>query len=314
MQAQFAVSGGHRTWLARAVAAFAVSAVFAAAFPASAQTLDRIRAAGQIRLGYLTDAPPFSVGTPAGAAEGYSAALCQRVADRVKTQLGNASLTVQWVAVTIDNRLRDVQQGNVDLLCAPITETVAGRQAVAFSLPVFPAGVRAVLRSDAAVQLRETLAGARSQGGRVVWRGSPAATVLGQKKFAVLAGSTTEVWLNGRLATFQIDSTVVPVADYRAGLQQLLDRTVDLFFGDRALVLGAMNDDARESLTVLPRLLTHEPLSFALARGDDDFRLLVDRALSDTYSSAEFGALYAQWLGELDDDTRAFFQWNTLAQ
>jgi ABC-type amino acid transport substrate-binding protein len=313
MQSQFAVSGARRTWLARVVAAFAVSLAFAALSPASAQTLDRIRAAGQIRLGYLADAPPFSVRNQAGAAEGYSAALCQRVADRVKTQLGNASLTVEWVLVTLDNRLRDVQQGNVDLLCAPITETVAGRQAVSFSLPVFPAGVRAVLRNDAVVQLREALA-ASTRDGRVVWRGSPAATVLGQKTFAVLAGSTTEVWLNSRLASFQIDAKVVPVADYRAGLQQLLDRTADVFFGDRALVLGAMNDEARENLTVLPRLLTQEPLAFALARGDDDFRLLVDRALSDTYASAEFDELYAQWLGELDDASRAFFQWNTLSQ
>jgi polar amino acid transport system substrate-binding protein len=229
----------------------------------------------------------------------------------VKNQLGNSSLTFEWVQVTVDSRLRDVQQGNVDLLCTPMPQTVAARQAVAFSLPVFPAGVRAVLRKDAATQLRDALSGAA---GRVVWRGSPAATVLGQKKFAVLQGSTTESWLNSALASLQIDATVVPVADYRTGLQQVLDHTADVFFGDRAVVLSAMDDAARENLSVLPRLLTHEPLSFALLRGDEDFRLLVDRALSDAYKSADFAALYGQWVGELDDGTRAFFQWNTLPQ
>ena len=312
MRTQFATSRGQRAWLARAVAAVAVSFVIAAMLPANAQTLDRIRGAGRIKLGYVADARPFTVQGGAGVAEGYAASLCQRVADRVKAQLGNASLTVEWVQVTLDGRLRDVQQGNVDLLCTPMPETVAARQAVAFSLPVFPAGVRAVLRNDAAVQLRDSLAA--SEPGRVVWRGSPAATVLGQKKFAVLAGSTTESWLNGRLASFQIDATVVPVPDYRTGLQQVLDHSVDVFFGDRAVVLGAMDDAARDSLTVLPRLLTNEPVSFALARGDEDFRLLVDRALSDAYRSADFAALYGQWVGELDDGTRAFFQWNTLPQ
>ena len=310
MRTQFATSRGQRAWLARAVAAVAVSFVVVAALPAASQTVDRIRAAGRIRLGYVADARPFTVGQ-GGAAEGFGAALCQRVADRAKAQLGNSSLTVEWVQVTADNRLREVQQGNVDLLCTPMPQTVAARQAVAFSLPVFPAGVRAVLRNDAAVQLRDALAG---QTGRVVWRGSPAATVLGQKSFAVMQGSTTESWLTGALASLQIDARVVPVPDYRTGLQQVVNHDVDVFFGDRAVVLGAMDDAARDSLTVLPRLLTHEAVAFAMARGDEDFRLLVDRALSDTYKSADFAALYGQWVGELDESARAFFQWNTLPQ
>ena len=311
MRTQFATSWCQRAWLARTIAAIAVSLVVAATLPAGAQTIDRIRESGRIRLGYVADLRPFTVRSQAGAAEGFSATLCQRIADRVKTQLGNASLTFEWVQVTLDNRLREVQQGNVDLLCTPMPQTVAARQAVAFSLPVFPAGVRAVLRNDAAIQLRDALAG---QTGRLVWRGSPAATVLGQKSFAVVRGSTTESWLNSALASLQIDATVVPVADYRTGLQQVLDHNADVFFGDRAVVLGAMDDAGRENLTVLPRLLTHEPLSLALARGDEDFRLLVDRALSDTYRSADFAAVYGQWVGALDDGTRAFFDWNTLPQ
>jgi polar amino acid transport system substrate-binding protein len=75
-----------------------------------------------------------------------------------------------------------------------------------------------------------------------------------------------------------------------------------------------MDSSASESLTILPRLLTHEPLAFALARDDDDFRLLVDRALSASYRSDGFADLYSTWCGEFDDSTRAFFQWNTLAE
>jgi len=313
MQIQIATSGGRPTWLARVIAAFAVAVAFAAALPASAQTLDRVRAAGRIKLGYLVDAPPFTVRNNAGAAEGYAAALCQRIADSLKAQPGLGSVAVEWVPVTIDNRVGQVQQGNVDLLCTPLTATVERRQDVAFSIPVFPGGVRAVVRNDAIAALREALEASR-QDGRVVWRGSPAATVLGEKSFGVVAGTTTERWLADRLLSFQIASKVVPVSDYRTAVQQLLDRKVDVVFGDRALVLGAMDSSAQANLTILPRLLTHEPLSLAMARGDDDFRLLVDRALSDAYASAAFSELYSTWCGELDDNTRAFFQWNTLTQ
>ena len=43
-----------------------------------------------------------------------------------------------------------------------------------------------------------------------------------------------------------------------------------------------------------------------------DFRLLVDRTLSEIYSSQAFASLYAKWCGPFDDDTRAFFEWVTL--
>jgi ABC-type amino acid transport substrate-binding protein len=294
------------------MATFMVSLVLAAALPVSAATLDRIQETGQIKVGYVADARPFSFRNEAGAVEGYSAALCQQVVEQVKSQLKRSDIAVEWVPVRIGGLVSEVQQGNVDLMCTPIAQTLSRRNDVAYSIPVFPGGVRAVLRNDSAAALRDALAG--TSGAKAVWRGSPAATVLGTKSFAVVAGTTTESWLGGKLSSFQIDSKIVPVADYRAALQALLDRDVDAVFGDRALVLGAMDSSASESLTILPRLLTHEPLAFALARDDDDFRLLVDRALSASYRSDGFADLYSTWCGEFDDSTRAFFQWNTLAE
>lgn len=320
MQIESVVSGDRRAPLAsrfvarsvaRSVATFAAAAVIGAALPASAATLDRIQETGHIRLGYVADARPFTDRNDAGAAEGYAIDLCQKVVEQVKTRLGRADLAVDWVPVKVGNLVAAVQQGDIDLLCTPIVQTLSRREAVAYSVPVFPGGVRAVLRKDAAAALRDTLAG--TPGGNAVWRGSPAATVLGQKSFAVVAGTTTEDWLAGRLTSFQIDSKMVPVDDYRSALQALMDRKVDAVFGDRALVLGAMDSAMSENLVILPRLLTHEPFAFALARNDDDFRLLVDSTLSKAYASDGFAELYTKWCGDFDDSTRAFFQWVTLA-
>ena len=119
-----------------------------AAVPAAAATLDRIRESGSIKLGYLADARPFSYRNEAGAAEGYAVALCQQVADQVKKGLALPSLRVDWVPVTPDDRLSDVQQGNVDLLCAPTSATLARRQDVSFSIPIFAGGtVRCCVRT-----------------------------------------------------------------------------------------------------------------------------------------------------------------------
>jgi hypothetical protein len=59
-------------------------------------------------------------------------------------------------------------------------------------------------------------------------------------------------------------------------------------------------------------MFTHDALALALPRGDEDFRLFVDVALSRLYASDDFGELYAQWYGQFDEGTRSFFLWNTI--
>jgi ABC-type amino acid transport substrate-binding protein len=311
MQAQ-RIEPSHACLASRAITALAVSCLALAAMPATAQTIDRVKAAGHINLGYLADARPFTARGAGGAPEGYAATLCQQVVDRIKTRTGSAQLTVQWVPVTIDNRLREVQQGNVDLLCTPTSVTLARRQEVSFSIPVFAGGNRAVLRADAPQALRDALSYSASP--HPVWRGSPAAKVIEKTKFAVVTGTTTATWLEGRRTFLQVDAAVVPVPDYRTGLQKLQAGEVDVFFGERSLVLGAMDDAARKNLAVLDRLFTEEGGALALAKGDDDFRTLVDAALSDIYARSAFRDLYAQWFGAFDENARTFFEWNTLPQ
>src|SRR5688572_25498984 len=140
-----AVSRVSWAWLAPRVGAI-VALSFIAAMSASAATLDRIRETGRVRFGYLADARPFSVRTDSGA-EGYGAALCQRVADEIKTQPGLSGLVVDWVPLESGSIEAQVQQGGVDLLCVPASATLERRQSVSFSIPVYPGGIRAAVRA-----------------------------------------------------------------------------------------------------------------------------------------------------------------------
>ena len=56
----------------------------------------------KIELGFRADARPFSYKDESGKAAGYSIALCEKIADDVKTELGLPSLTVDWVPVTLE--------------------------------------------------------------------------------------------------------------------------------------------------------------------------------------------------------------------
>lgn len=283
----------------------------ALAAPASAATLDTVRETGRIRLGYRTDAPPLSYRETSGAAAGYSVALCQEVVEAVKKELGTPALAVEWVPVTVEDRLHSVAEGRVDLLCGATTATLSRRAEASFSIPTYPGGIGAVISADAAARLREALEG-KPQPDRPAWRGAPS-RLLQSKSLAVVGGTTAEAWLAEKLGELQVVAETVTVSDYQEGVRRVLEGESDAFFGDRVLLLGAIESrGAGDDLALLDRLFTHEPLALALPRGDEDFRLLVDRTLSGLYRSGEIEELYAKWCGDPDETARAFFRNNAL--
>jgi ABC-type amino acid transport substrate-binding protein len=280
----------------------------------AADTLARVRQAGKLVLGYRTDAQPFSYRDESGNAAGYSVELCKRIAAGVKAEPGVSTLSVEWAPVAGEGRFRDLQQGRVDLLCEADSVTLTRRQQASFSIPVFPGGIGVMLRADSSYRLRQVLNRGEAAGPWLLWRASPA-QVLVQQTFCAVAGTTAESWLHERRETLNIPAKVVPVENYDAGIDQLLARKSDVFFGERTILVKlAARSPAARDLIVLNRLYTHEPLALGLARDDDEFRLVVDRTLSRLFASAEFRDLYARWFGEPDGSTLEFFRRNALPE
>lgn len=272
-------------------------------------TLERIKVAGQIRLGYRDDARPFSYRDQSGKAAGYSVALCLAVVEAIKTETAMPSLKVEWVPVTLNDRFSAVQQGKIDLLCGAESETLARRADVAFSVPIFPGGIGALLRSDATARLKEVLSGRPST--RPNWR-AQAGQLLQVQKFIVIAGTTAEPWLAGKLKEFKLTAKVTTVKSYEEGAREVVERRADVFFGDRAILLDAARQHPPGKLIVLDRYFTYESVALAMARGDEPFRLAVDRALSRFYASGDLPDLYTRWFGEPGAEALTFFRWNAL--
>jgi polar amino acid transport system substrate-binding protein len=298
----------------RSSAMFAAACVaLVCAVPATAQTLDRIKETAFIKLGYLDDARPFSFASTAGKPDGYTIELCKHIVEELKKELALPNLISEFAPVAVDFRLFAIDNARIDLLCAPTSVTLAKRKEASFSIPVFAGGVRAVMMSDSATKLRAALeADAQEQKRTPVWRGSPAARVLKGMTFAVVTGTTSQQWLEGRRQSLKVDAKIEPVADYHTGMRLLQERKVDAFFGDGKAILAAIDPAARKNYTLIERQFTHEPYALGLAKGDDDFRASVDRALSHLYASPEFAKLYSKWFGEYDEKSDLFFQWVTI--
>lgn len=286
----------------------AVPAAVAAAQSAPG-TLERIRTNGRLTIAYRSDARPLSFNDPAGKPAGYTVELCQRVADALKTDLQLGSLEVNWLPVTGSAGILELKQSRADLLCGEL-ESLEARKHASFSVPVFPAGVGALLRSDAPERLRTVLAGEKV-GARPLWRGATAA--LDQRTFAVVEGSPVADWLAGRIDTFKVMATIHKVGSIDDGVQQVLDGEADVLFGERTVLLDALNrSNQADSLSVIGRQFTLSPVAIGMARGEEDLRFAVDRALSRLYRSPDFSTLYTQWFGPPDQNTLIFFHGNAL--
>ncbi|APR39308.1 putrescine-ornithine antiporter [Paraburkholderia sp. SOS3] len=297
-----------------AAAALAIALLVLSAFvpqPAHAQdgasggTLQRIRQAGSIRIGYVRDARPFAYMDDAGQVAGYTATLCRKIAEQIGSGSGTAPVKVRWVELTPGDEARAVRDNEVDLLCGA-ADTLANRKSMSFSIPVYSGGISALMRRDAPAGLREILSG--SGPSHPTWRASPA-QLLSRQTISVVADSPAQRWLAGKLGELEIASTVVTVPSIQAGVQKVIDREANVFFAERSLLIAVVSrSPAARDLTILDRRFTTLPVAIAMARSADDLRLHADETLSRLFRSPEFPGLYGRWFGEPDTETRNFFR------
>jgi polar amino acid transport system substrate-binding protein len=279
---------------------------------AKSDTLDKIRTAGKVVLGYREDARPFAFKDESGKPDGFSVALCQKIADDLKTVLGMPNLAVEWSPVAIADRTAALQQGRVDILCGADSVSLKRRAEVSFSIPIYPGGIGAIASANAPQAVRDTLEGIQSTG--PTWRGSPA-RILNQRNFAVVAGSTAEKWLAQRVQDFKIDVNVIPVESYTVGVKALTDAQADVLFGDRSIIMDAAAAQLADgSVVALERQFTQDPIALAIARDNDGLRLAIDSTLSSTYRSPDFREIYVKWFGAGDASTLLFYKLSALPE
>lgn len=295
---------GRRAW----ASLFATLLLFLAATGSAlaAGTLDRAKESGKLTIGYVPEARPFSFADASGKPDGYAIALCNRVAEAVKSELKLSALAVDFVQVAPGEGFGAVQQGRIDLLCGG-TPSLERRKLVDFSIPVLLSGTGAVVRADAPARLVQVLSG-REPAAQRTWRASPG-QMTERRVFAAIGATTVEKALIDRLKSLRVAVEVVTVKDTAAGLQMVLDRRADAFFNDQALLLdAAKRSPSGGDLIVLDRLFRREQVALAVRRDDDDFRFVVDRTLSRLFRSEELRPLYATWFGAPADSVLNFFQ------
>ncbi len=262
--------------LLRSIAVSIVAVGLAGPVAAASPTLDRIKATGKVTFGYRDNAPPFSARQRDGRVRGYSVELCEKIAAAIGGKLGLPRLTVEWLPVDSDTRISDVVAGKIDAECGTTTMTLARRELVDFSLPIFVDGGSALVHTK---HKRATIA------------------ELADTRIAVISGTTTEAALRRTLAVQGIKAELVPVKDGSEGIAAIRSGKVHAYASDRMLLAQLKDaDPAGAELEFLRNDFSYEPYALVLPRGDADFRLLVDRTLTALYKSGDIDPIFIRWL------------------
>ena len=255
----------------------AIASLLLATGPALAGTLERIKESGTLRIGYRVDAAPYSYKNSIGDPSGYMVNLCQTVGLGLEKMLGLENIRFEYIAVGTDDRFDAVEAGRIDLLCGATTVTLSRREKVDFSLPTFVDGASVMFRED----------------------GPSSFAGLAGRKVGVRASTTTESALRNTLKKLELDATVVTVSDHEKALEMLEARQLDAYFADRVILQYLIAGRRVTALRVSPENFSVEPYALALKRGDNEFRLAVDRALSTIYGGRAIVEIFRNTFGDI---------------
>jgi ABC-type amino acid transport substrate-binding protein len=183
--------------------------------------------------------------------------------------------------VTPADRVTKVANGTIDLECGSTTVTFDRMKQVAFSHMTFVDGGSILATASSGIRGVKDLNG---------------------KRVGLIANTTTEKSLATALALLSVKPQIVNVSEHLEGLMGLEAGRLDAYASDHLLLAGLLasaKDPA--ALKLSESYFSYEPYALMLRRGDLNFQIQVDRALSAVYRSGAIVEIYQRWFGPFND-------------
>jgi polar amino acid transport system substrate-binding protein len=213
----------------------AIGLLLSMAWPVSAAELKQILQRGHLIVAVKDNLRPLGFRDATGQLQGLEIDLARRLAQEL---LGDQNALVLKPVANPD-LINAVVTGEVDLAIADLTATPARARVVNFSQPYYLAGM-GILVKDQKIQRLENLA---------------------NQPVAVLQGSSAIAKLRFLLPSAQM----VAVSSYQQGRSLLDAGQVRAMVGDSPVLTGLAQSS--QGYTLLPTLLSAEPLAIALPKG-----------------------------------------------
>lgn len=238
-----------------------------AALPSAAGKLDEIRQRGMVKCGVNTGLLGFSARTESGAWAGLDVDFCRALAAAV---LGDAD-KADFVPVETNERFDALKSGKIDVLTRNTTWTMNRETdlGVRFAGVLYFDGQGFMTGDD---------------------RGFVSAQQLSGSKVCVEGGTTTETNMAYFFKSHQIEAQAMVFPSRDEMLKAYAGGTCDTYSGDRSALFSdraSFSEPAKH--TILPEVISKEPLGPAVLRGDDEWMEIVRWTLAGLVNAEEVG-------------------------
>jgi len=238
-------------------------------------TLANIKRAHVVRLGYRESSPPFSFLDQANRPIGYSLELCEAIVDEIGVEVDDASLKIEYVKVTSDDRIPAVVQNKIDLECGSTTANAERSRQVAFSPLIFVAGTKLMVPKASAVS---------------------GATDLKGKTVVVTKGTTNEQAMHNVDKKFALGLNIIASPGHEQSYQMLVDGNADAFATDDILLYGLIaRHKAQDKFRVTGEYLSYDPYGIMFRKGEPQLAAVVERTFRKLGSNRDLIPLYNKW-------------------
>ena len=238
-----------------------------AAGVAAAGTLDDVKARGKLNCGVSTGLVGFAAPDANGEWQGFDVAVCRAVAAAVL----NDSAAVEFIPTTGKTRFTALASGEVDLLARNTTWTFSRDNDLKFEFTGvnYYDGQGFMVPKDLGVSSAKELDGA---------------TVC------IQTGTTTELNLADFFRANNISYSPVPIETNAEAQQQYLAGACDVYTTDASgLASTRATFEAPGDHTVLPEIVSKEPLGPLVRHGDNEWGDIVRWTLNALITAEELG-------------------------
>ncbi|WP_422822837.1 amino acid ABC transporter substrate-binding protein [Variovorax humicola] len=245
---------------------------------ALAGTLEKVRGAGVVAIGYRESSIPFSYLNDRKEPIGYSIELCKQLVDAMSDAV-HRTLAIKWVPVTAASRIDAVVNGQVDMECGSTTSNLERQKRVAFSPTMFVSGTKLLVRKGSPVKDYRELAG---------------------KTVAVTSGTTNEKTMKDLSERFKLNLNIVVSRDHAESFGLVKSGKADAFATDDVLLYGFIAEDKAASkgqtdYQVVGDFLSYDPYGVMYRKDDPQMAKLVNESFQILAQDGEIERQYKRW-------------------
>jgi glutamate/aspartate transport system substrate-binding protein len=234
-------------------------------------TLKKVKDSGTITVGHRETSVPFSYLDDKQQPVGYSMDICAAIVEEVKKELALTALTVKYNPVTSQTRIPLMSNGTIDLECGSTTNNLTRQKQVAFAPITFITGTKLVAKKSSKIKSYKDLK---------------------NKTVVVTQGTTNERIIKALSDKEKLNIKFLNAKDHAESFLSVETGRAQAFAMDDVLLYGLVaKAKSPKDFEVVGQYLSYDPYAVMFRKNDDDFGVVVRRAVSNLMRGEQMGTL-----------------------